>query len=969
LTTSRKLVAFFIVVLVIMGLLSKFALVYTDWLWFDVVGYQSVFARILVSRLTLFVVFACAWLAVLYPTWQWARRIGSDVPSPIANRLIPLDDKLMLDRYIGVTVSVGAVVISLIAGLIASGKYPWYLRSLNPTPFSLTDPVFQKDIAFYVFQLPWWSFLYNSLYSAVTFALIGSLLLLVYDDALQVSGERFFIADAALKLLGLLIAALVFLKIAHYQLGAWNLLLSRHDLFTGANYTDVYVRLPALRGLMAVAFLTGISILFSARSGHTRIGVASLGIYWVLSLLAGSVLPSAFQRVFVSANELQWERRFLKTNIDFTRYAYDLDRIAQKKHSASESVSAAMLDRNKSTIDDIRVWDKNVLATYQQLQEIRSYYRFIDVDIDRYSVAGNPRQVMLAARELSYDKLQTDSWINYHLKYTHGYGFCMSPVNRTTPQGLPELYVKDIPSVVTADMPLQIDRSQIYFGEWGASNTTPADAAPSSPFQPGLPPQASPGGPPPSGEAMVAQPVRRVNVPYAIVNTTTDEFDYPSGDTFQQTTYEGTGGVRLSGFLRRLLYAWKFSSLKILVSSYVTSNSRIIYNREVIDRARLIAPFLRYDNDPYLVASGGRLFWILDAYTSTRHFPYSQEIGPIGTYLRSSIKVVVDAYDGTVDFYRIDNSTGRRDPLLESYARIFPGLFKPLQDMPEDLRKHLRYPQGYFMVQSDIYARYHMSDVDTFFSDEDRWEIPMLSKTEGNAENETRKPMEPFYVTMKYPGRDRASFMLIIPFAAKGKDNMRAWLAANCDDPHYGEMAVFTFPKKRNVYGPAQVKALINQNEQISQDLTLWGRQGSRISWGSLLVVPIEQALLYVQPLYLRSEATQIPELKRVIVVNGSKVSTAERLDVAINNSLTETPEVHQTEPAGAPDETRLTPAGPLPPHNAETVQSLVNKANRHYERSIEARAAGDWAAYGRELDALGNALKDLGKLQLEGNR
>jgi len=355
------------------------------------------------------------------------------------------------------------------------------------------------------------------------------------------------------------------------------------------------------------------------------------------------------------------------------------------------------------------------------------------------------------------------------------------------------------------------------------------------------------------------------------------------------------------------------------------------------------------------VVSGGRLYWILDAYTSTRHFPYAQEISPLGTYLRNSVKVVIDAYDGTVTFYRVDT---RRDPLVESYARIFPHLFRPLGEMSADLRQHLRYPQGYFMVQAEVFCRYHMTDVDTFFSDEDRWEVPRLTFTLGNEEGERSEPMEPFYVTMRPPGSEQVSFMLIIPFTAKGRDNMRAWLAANCDEPNYGQMTVFLFPKKENVYGPAQVKALINQNEKISQDLTLWGRLGSRVLWGNLLVVPMEKALLYVQPLYLRSEATEIPELKRVIVVNGSKVVMAERLDLALEQSVANIP---VSTPAPRAEKPSLQEASAKSSSaRKDSTTDLIIRANEHYRRSVEARKAGDWAAYGRELDALEETLKAL---------
>lgn len=931
---------------------------YTDWLWFGEVGYRSIYMTILLTRIGLFFAFGAVWFIILYVSWTSALKAECETPEPASEPLIPLDDRLTIDLYADRLVVSGAVVVAGAAALIAGGRYSWFLKSLHPTSFNLNESVFHKDAAFYVFQLPWWSYVHQSLFAAVVLALVGTLLIHTYRETLQLSGKGFYISPAALSQSGVLVAGLLILRVIGYQFESWQLLLSPHDLFTGANYTDIHVKLPILRFLEGMGGLTALSVLWSTRRQRIQAAFTFYAVYVSVTLLS-AIAPGSFQRLFVVANELQWERPYIADAIKFTRFAYDLDRVQAQHHPALTNLTSAALDRNRTTVRNIRIWDDSVLATYQQLQEIRPYYNFLDVDIDRYSIAGEQRQVMLAARELSYGKLGMASWINYHLKYTHGYGLCMSPVNESTPEGLPTLFVKNVPPEVAPGLSIRIERPEIYYGEWvGQQPYVPIiSPLPAPPSQENPQAASEPGAPTIANAPMGSEPIADVSVPYAIVNTTTPEFDYPKGDTNVAAEYRGKGGVPVGGVFRQCAFAWRFSALQILVSSYITPRSRIIYHREVIDRARTIAPFLRYDEDPYMVVADGRLFWILDAYTTSQHFPYAQQTEGIGNYLRNSVKVVVDAYNGTTIFYRVDKFTGRPDPLVETYGKIFPGLFKGIELMPSYLRVHLRYPQGYFLVQSEVFARYHMADVDTFFADEDRWEVPLIATDVGNPS--VKEPMKPFYVTMRPPGSNRSQFMLITPFTARGKANMRAWLMANCDTPGYGNLTVLDFPKKQNVFGPAQINALINQNEKISQVVSLWGRLGSRVLWGSLQVVPLEDSLLYVQPLYLQSETTKIPELKRVIVCHGTVVAMDERLDRALAEALhtTSTPA-----PVGS-QEAAAVISQPSVLNSQGEVSALITQARTQYDRSVEARKSGDWPAYGRELEELNRTLQKLQSL------
>ena len=624
-------------------------------------------------------------------------------------------------------------------------------------------------------------------------------------------------------------------------------------------------------------------------------GVAVLVLVHAVGL---NLYPSLIQRFHVVPNEVEAEKPFIERNIKSTRLAYGLDKVESKDFPAEEKLTAADLKRNESTIKNIRLWEhRPLLATYAQLQEIRTYYKFVDVDNDRYMINGTYRQTMLSARELSHQHLPSRIWINEHLTYTHGYGLVFGPVNQVTPEGLPEFFVKDIPPVVTIES-LKITRPEIYYGELAND--------------------------------------------YVFVKTTARELDYPAGDQNIYTSYEGRGGVPIDSFWRKLLFSAHQATLRIALSQDIVGQSRILLHRQIQERVKKIAPFITFDRDAYLViAQGGRLFWIIDGYTISDWFPYSEPMRHRGmNYIRNSLKAVVDAYNGTVNFYLSDPE----DPIILTYGKIFPELAKPLDQMPEDLRAHIRYPQDLFTIQAHVYATYHMQDPQVFYNKEDLLSIPR--RTVGGTEQE----MEAYYTIMRLPGETKEEFVLLLPFTPNKRDNMRAWLAARSDPPHYGKLIALDFPKAKLIYGPKQIEARIDQDAFISQQLSLWGQRGSQVIRGSLLAIPIETSLLYVQPLYLAAEKGSLPELKRVIVAFGNQIAMEETLEQSLQRIFGGKPS-----PQPMPQ-----PAAATQASTAE--KELAGQALAHFSRAQELLRQGDWAGYGDELKKVETLLREMQK-------
>jgi uncharacterized membrane protein (UPF0182 family) len=634
---------------------------------------------------------------------------------------------------------------------------------------------------------------------------------------------------------------------------------------------------------------------------------AVVGAWLLVVFLGGSIYPTLLQRLAVLPNELTREREYIAHTIHFTRAAFGLDKVVEANFDIAEGAVPLDLQANASTIKNIRLWDyRPLLRTYGQLQEIRLYYAFNDVDVDRYRLGDDYRQVTLVGREIAQEELpQTaQTWVNRHLVYTHGSGVVLSPVNEVLEEGLPDLWVRDIPPK-SSYPELTVTRPEIYYGE--------------------------------------------LTDEYVIVRTKEQELDYPSGDQNVYTTYEGTGGVVLDSFLKRLAYAMRLGNSQILLSGSITPESRLLWHRAIDERVQTVAPFLRYDPDPYLVIAGGRLVWLLDAYTTTDLYPYSEPIQTVfGTvnYVRNSVKIAMDAYDGRLSFYLIDPD----DPLAATYASMFPDLFRPVEEMDETLVAHWRYPEGMFRIQAAKYQTFHMTDPQVFYNQEDLW-----SWAEEVVTGE-RLRIEPYYVNMRLPGETDTEFVLMLPFTPSTKQNMVAWLFARNDGEDYGKLGVYKFPKQRLVYGPMQVESRIDQDPVISQQLSLWNQRGSQVIRGNLLVIPVDRAILYVEPIYLQAETSQLPELRRVIVAYGNRIAMQETLAAALTQVIG-TEGTVEVEPG--PDEG---PTGAQPPSSGVEgdLADLILQADAHYRAAQDCLQGGDWTCYGREMDTLEQVLEAL---------
>jgi uncharacterized protein len=904
-----------IAIIVLLFVLGRVTSVVVDWAWFSSIGYVGVFWTALATKAALFVaVFAVSTLllwtnatlalrfasapprrlpAVFGPgvaTFQrsagpWAGSYGLQ-PSPLAWRLIILAI---------------ALVLGLLIAMGETERWDLVLRFLYQAPYGRSDPLFGEDIGFYLFSLPLYVAIKNWLLWILLLASVmaGSIYFLRDDISLDPTW-RFSPAAIAhgSALLGLYFA----IKVWVYALDRYLMLFNDNGVVVGAGYADVHVELPALWLLIGLAAIAAIFAWANVRLRTIRLVIAAPLLVFGGSFLFAELIPGLFERFLVKPNELQLETPYIQRSIALTREAYNLGQIAVKPFLAEQDLTFQSLKDDSGTIDNIRLWDwQPLLDTYAQLQEIRTYYRFLDVDVDRYHLGDTYQQVMLSARELAPSLLSTNAqtWVNLHLLFTHGNGVVMSPVTEKSTEGLPIFYLKDIPPVATGGPP--ITEPRIYFG------------------------QGTPG--------------------YVIVKTSTPEFDYPRGADNVYAYYGGADGIPIGGIASRSLFAWQMDDLNILLSDYITGESRIVLHRNITDRVETIAPFLQLDRDPYVVISQGRLYWMQDAYTTSAWFPYAQPAPDGGdfNYIRNSVKVVIDAYNGTVNFYVTDPA----DPIIATYRRIFPSLFKPFDAMPPDLQKHIRYPEDLFEIQALQYRAYHMDVPEVFYNREDLWQFPREPTAPDGLNPGGGTRMAPYYIMMRLPGERLTEFFLMLPMAPSQRENMIAWLAARCDLPEYGKLIVYEFPKEKLVYGPFQIEARINQNTEISQQISLWNQMGSRVIRGNLLVVPIENSILYVTPLYLRAQSGQLPELKRVIAAYGDRVVMEETLPEALAALFKESAPVAALSALAAPSA-----AGP---GDERARQALAD-----YDRAIERLKAGDWAGFGAELDAMRPLLEEL---------
>ncbi len=885
-----------IVLLVLLNISKGF---YADWLWFTSLGYGDVYATILQTRVLIFLS-----VAIIFFLFLWSNLL-------LATRLAPRVKVNFPSQFLTLGIVLGAVLVSLIFGLVAQNNWQVVLQYLNGQPFGVPDPVFHKEIGFYVYSLPFLNLVRGWLLGLLIITLIGNTVVYIFSYLSQ--SVKFDARRQVVAHVGGLIMAILGLFVWGYWLGIWELVFSSRGVVFGASYADMHGSLPAQWVLLAVVLICIVLLLVSILRHKFHLIAYGIGGWIVVAIFVGWLFPTLMHRFQVQPNELALEKPYIEYNIEFTREAFALNRIEEQLFPAEKGPTLEDIEQNEITISNIRLWDPRPLKdTYNQIQSIRLYYDFYDIDIDRYVIEGQYRQVMLSARELSADKLagQAQTWVNRQLQFTHGYGIVLSPVNEVGTEGLPRLMVKDIPPIGN----FIIKRPQIYFGE-------------------------------------------KTN-DHVIVKTKTQEFDYPMGDKNAYGSWEGKNGVNIGSFLRRFIYAWELDDLNILISSEITPESEILYYRNVQQRVNHLAPFLKLDKDPYLVLMDGRLLWIQDCYTTTDRYPYSEPIDQELNYIRNSVKAVIDAYDGSVTFY----VTEPKDALIRTYQTIFPSLFVPVEQMPESLRAHLRYPEDMFTMQATMYRAYHMRDAQVFYNKEDLWDAPREVYAGGE------QPIEPYYIIMRLPDEDKEEFLLMLPFTPVKKNNTISWLAARCDGDNYGKLLTYYFPKERLVYGPSQIESRIQQDTVITEQLALWGRGGSQVIRGNLLMIPLGKSNLYVEPIFLQAEGGGLPELKRVIVAAGEQLAMKPTLAESITAVFN--PEAQLAEPATIP-EPATTPepaAEPEKPEKPATtdIASLVKEAQQHYDTAQEYLKAGDWAGYGKELGALKAVLDRMAELNAE---
>jgi uncharacterized protein len=942
-------------VVVLLALSGRLLGMYVNWLWFGEVGFRSVFwTRIWWQVLVGLAAFAVFFVIVAFNVELGRRLAPSFRVTEAGDLLEPRSEtvrRLVTWGALGVCALAGAL-----AGLSASSQWQTFLLFFKQAPFGQKDAIFGHDIGFYVFSLPMWqavqSFVFGALIAALVFAAIVHLIMggIEYSATPPVkpgaagagaAGEQsspFARAQRAagtpqipridLKLGGRAVAhlsgilAAIFVVVGAGQLfRGWNMLYSTAGTIYGAGYTDVHIRLPLTYVTLAIALILAAVLIYNVWR-RSQWWPATIAVWIVALIVLRGVVPAVYQSLIVNPNQLTKERNYIANNLAATKAAYNLDNITQRSLSAKTPLTPQKLLDNQPTLQNIRLWDPNTLVTsYRQLQELRPYYSFLDADVDRYVIAGAYRQTMLSPRELNIDGLptQAQTWVNQHITYTHGFGVAMSEVNQVTSDGSPDFIVQDVPPVSSKGFQ-QVTQPRIYYGERGTG--------------------------------------------YSLVKTSNKEFDYPGPNGDVYSTYKGSGGIPISPLLNRLAFAAQFGTIKFFTTSSIGSQSRIIFRNDIRTRITDAAPFLTLDHDPYMVIAAGKLYWIQDAYTTTSRYPYSTPQGNVN-YLRNSVKVVVDAYNGTMKFYAFDP----QDPLLKTYQAAYPSLFTPKSKMPQALVDHLRYPEDLFNVQAEVYSTYHVDNPDILYNKGDQWAIPDNVSLSGPG------PMSPYYVIMRLPGATKEQFLLMLPFVPNGRSNMISWLGAQSDEPDYGKSLNFIFSKSTTVFGPSQVEATVNQDPEISAQRTLWGQQGSKVIMGNLLVVPIEDSLLYVQPLYLESTQTQLPQLKRVIVfyrapapANGQgnaqqvvamKPTLGEALTAAFGQSFT-----NGNAQGGTTTGSGTTGGAATGGVLSTQARALIARANSQFSAAQDALKAGNFGEYGRQIQALQKTLSSLQALR-----
>lgn len=876
--SARRVIGYALLLLVAIALIGFVASskLYITALWFTGLGYSRLLWTPMAAKWALAAisfVFSAAFLGYF---WGTMRLESETVPFRILKPAAVLIGSLMLSSWL---------------------KDHWsdVLVFLNQTPFGVKDPVFHRDVAWYVFTYPLYSVFTSWLLSLTVFAIVGCVVLSQLDWRRALPAGR-------LSVLGSLLLSLTVVRIL---LSTAGLVYSPRGTAFGASFTDVNAQIPANYAYIVVLVVLAVYLGVNAFKKHIRAVATAATLAVVLWIAILGVYPAVYQKLIVAPNELAKETPYLRHNIAMTRKGYGLDTVEEHEFTVKE-LTAQSLESDPEVVNNIRLLDwRPAKSVYEQLQELRPYYAFNDLDVDRYNIGGKQRQVVLSVRELDSSRLpqQAKSWVNERLKYTHGYGFVMSPVNEITSDGQPTFIVKDFPP-----QGLKVKQPRIYVGELSNS--------------------------------------------YAFVHTTTQEFDYPKGDSNQYYDYNGKDGVRIGSGLRRLAFGLNYGITKILLSSYLTPDSRILLNRRVQGRVRTLMPFIEWGDDVYPIFANGRIYWLVEGFTSTSRFPFSE---PLSTqlpgasnlnYIRNSVKAVVDAYDGTVDFY-----ADKSEPMAASYAKAFP-VFKDFKEMPTAIRRHLRYAEPLFEIQSTMFRSYHMLDPQVFFNKEDQWNVPQEISAQSGARQTAQAP---YYVINRLRDSDKLEFVIMRAYTPISKENMVAWMAGRCDGVNYGRLILYKFSKETLVYGPMQVEAKVDQDTELSQDLTLWNQQGSTVLRGNTLAYPFGESVMYVQPIYLQAEQGKIPELKKIVTFANGRLGVGTSFSESLSDLLgTAIPSRGQTEP-GATGGQGVKGGAP-----AAVPTVLVGSALESLNKAQEYAGKGDWQAFGSELSRLSSLLQKL---------
>ncbi|MGQ0521566.1 MAG: UPF0182 family membrane protein [Actinomycetota bacterium] len=943
--SRAALVATGVVLFFVLTSLRGIAGFYTTYLWFEELGYTSVWRGVLGIKILLALVFSLLFFAALYLSLVIADRLA-----PRFRAIGPEDE--LVQRYRQLVgphagkVRVGvAALFALLVGTGVSAQWQNWLLFKNSVDFGVDDPQFNRDIGYFVFKLPFLSFLVDWAFVAVMLIAVVTVVAHYLNGGIRIQAPMQRVTPQVKAHVSVLLAVLALIKAVGYYFQRFELSYSSRGVVDGATYTDVKAQLPALELLVIISLAAVVMFILNIRRKGWVLPVIGVGLWALVSVIVGAIYPAFTQKFRVEPAEIDRERPYIGRNIEATRVAFGIDEVEETRFDYDEDLTAEGLSQNAETIRNVRLWDPRYVATtFQKLQEIRSYYKFNDVDIDRYTVDGQVTQTIVSARELNAADLPSQSWVNRHLSYTHGFGALVAPANAVTADGQPRFTLKDIPPAGTPEL----KQPRIYYGE-------------------------RTGG-------------------YALVKTKQREIDFQQQDgTTSFSSYEGTGGVRLSSIIRKAAFALRFADFNLLISDLVTPDSRAIFIRDIGDRVRTAAPFLRYDADPYPVIVDGRLLWVQDAYTATSRYPYSQRANVDRVpdesglrsgfnYVRNSVKVVIDAFNGSMTFYVVDD----KDPIVKAYSKAFPDLFTPGREISDELRSHLRYPEDLFRVQTNMYSRYHITAPNEFYNAGDAWDIsqdpgsgsPTNTATQSQAATTSTtgpgagagglvsaargRRMDPTYLLLRLPEDEDESFLILQPFVPRSsgdrQQNLSAFMTAKSDPGEYGKLQAFVMPRGEQIDGPALVDARAAADPDISREITLLNQQGSQVQLGNVQVIPIENSLLYIRPLYVQSARNPLPEFKRAIIVFGDEAVIGNTLEEALTKIFGAAPKTLEEAPGATPPTTPgQTPPGPSAPAESAEVQRLLGEAQAAYDAAQAALRNGNLAEYEKQIKIVGD--------------